>query len=453
VATEQGPSSLAFKFLAAGAYIAVLFLVVRPLLAPLGRAYEREGRVTPGLFAIVLIFLFASAYTAHQIGINVIVGGFLAGAVLPARKGLYRELAGRLSDFTAVILLPIFLAFSGLNTDFTQLSTDHVAGLALFVVAGVAGKWLGSMVFARMAGMTWAEGNVLGILMNCRGLLVLVVALIGFNQGVISAPMQVGGVVMALVTTMMTGPLFDAFAPAAPADGSATPTDPGSTRVLAGLDDLDDAPVIASLAYGLTGDRRPSEVVLARLLQLSPYDELATGLNDDLVEIERSLRAMHVLAGYAPAGVEVVPLAHSTRDLRREVARLARDRSADVVLVADRDATAVAEHLRDDAAPPLVVGVRPGGFEPREGGTVVAVGDRADVRRIATDVATGRGAEVVVLATSAVTTDHLRDTAVVVTGAGDQEALAGVLAFVPSAVCVVHDGADRPVGTAVAEEA
>ncbi len=221
-ATDQGPSSLAVKFAAAGIYIAVLFLVVRPLLAPLGRAYEREGTLTPGLFAAILIVLFASSYAAHQIGINVIVGGFLAGAVLPARKALYREMAARLSDFTAVILLPVFLAFSGLNTDFTKLRLAHLPGLLLFVAAGVIAKWLGSAVFARAAGMSWSEGNILGILMNCRGLLVLVVALIGFNQGVLSAPMQVGGVVMALVTTMMTGPLFDAFASRAPTPAAET---------------------------------------------------------------------------------------------------------------------------------------------------------------------------------------------------------------------------------------
>ncbi len=68
-----------------------------------------------------MVFTFASAYAANQIGINVIVGAFLAGAVLPARQGLFREMSRRLADVTAVILLPIFLAFSGLNTDFTKL--------------------------------------------------------------------------------------------------------------------------------------------------------------------------------------------------------------------------------------------------------------------------------------------------------------------------------------------
>jgi Kef-type K+ transport system membrane component KefB len=216
-ATDQSPSSMGVKFAAAAAYLAAMFLVVRPALAPLGRSYERAGQLRPGVFATVIVMLFASSYAAHQIGINVIVGGFVAGAVLPARKALFRDMASRLSDLTAVILLPIFLAFSGLNTDFTTLGLTHIPGIALFLLAGIVGKWLGGALSARAGGLSWGEGNLLGILMNCRGLLVLVVALIALNEGVISQPMQAGGVVMALVTTMMTGPLFDRFAPPAAA--------------------------------------------------------------------------------------------------------------------------------------------------------------------------------------------------------------------------------------------
>lgn len=447
VATEQGPSSMAVKFAAAGIYIAVLFLGVRPLLAPLGRAYEREGKLSPGLFAVILIILFTSAYAAHQIGINVIVGGFLAGAVLPARKGLYREMAGRLTDFTAVILLPIFLAFSGLNTDFTKLRLSHLTGILLFVAAGVIGKWLGSAIFARAAGMTWSEGNILGILMNCRGLLVLVVALIGFNQGVLSAPMQVGGVVMALVTTMMTGPLFDAFASRVPTPAAETsaPTAPGSVRVLAGLGHIDDAPAIASLAFDLTGERRPSEVVLARLLELSPYDEIGSGIGDDLLEIEQALRAMKVLGGYAPQGVDVVALAHSAVDVRSELARLAIDRSADVVLVGEDEAAEVAERIRADGAPPTtVVGVRAVGFETHEGGAVVAIGTSPAVAEVAANLARGRGSEVQqVDSRDAPDRAALRNAGVIVFDGANQSRLGDALRLVPVPQCVVHQTTER----------
>lgn len=218
----------------AAAYLVVMAVVVRPLLMPLGKRYEQRVRklggpvdeagwsdrdefapagvgwaLTHHMFAIIIVLVLLSGLAAHVLGINVIVGGFVAGAILPARKGLIRDMTTELFDLTAIVLLPIFLAFSGLNTDFTQLSVASLAGIALFLLAGVVGKWGGGAVFARLGGLSWAEGNVLGILMNCRGLLVLVVALIGVQQEVITPAMQLGGVLMALVTTIMTGPLFD----------------------------------------------------------------------------------------------------------------------------------------------------------------------------------------------------------------------------------------------------
>ncbi len=337
VATDQGPSSLVLKFAIAGMFVAVLFLLVRPALAPLGRAYERHGELTPGIFAVILMLLFASSYIAHQIGINVIVGGFLAGAILPARQRMFRDMAARLADFTGVLLLPIFLAFSGLGSDFTQLALSHLPGIALFLAAGVAGKWLGGAVAARAGGLSWAEGNIIGILMNCRGLLILVVALIAVDQGVISAPLQVGGVLMALVTTMMTGPLFDAFigrvraAPPPEAPLAAAP--PGTLRVLAGLDDLDQAPTVASAAFGVVGEQRPAEVVLCRLIPLSANRELLSGINDDPLEAERSLRSLRILGTLAPAGIDVTPLAFSSVDQTADLLRIATERGCDALVI------------------------------------------------------------------------------------------------------------------------
>lgn len=225
VAQAQDAAELSLKFVITAVFIAVLFLVVRPLLAPLERRFEAAGTVTSTMFAVIVILVVACAYIADRIGINVIVGGFLAGAILPARAGLFRELGARLSDFTAIVLLPIFLAFSGLLTDFTKLGRAHIAGIGIFLVAGIVGKWLGGAAFARAGGLSWAEGNVIGVLMNCRGLLVLVVALIAFQSGIISPALQVGGVLMALITTAMTGPLFDVFSK------RVTPTEPVAAHV------------------------------------------------------------------------------------------------------------------------------------------------------------------------------------------------------------------------------
>jgi len=232
VARDASTGSLAMRFLGTGAYVAVMLLVVKPALRPLGRAYERRGSLSPEMFAGMLIVAFGSAFVADRIGINVIVGAFLGGIIIPApRRAFFHEASKRLTEVTTVALLPVFLAFSGLNTDFTKLGVSFVGGISLFLLAGVAGKWIGGAVGARLAGMTWTEANVLGILMNCRGLLVLVAALLALNSGVITGPLQVGAVLMGLITTAMTGPLVDSFLPRHLGTDTSSAQHPGRSEI------------------------------------------------------------------------------------------------------------------------------------------------------------------------------------------------------------------------------
>ncbi len=200
-------------FLGTAVYLAVMFGPVQMALRPLGERVRKAGAVHSPEFAIVAIVMFGSAFVADRIGINVIVGGFVAGAVMPERVLMFHEMNSKLAELTGTVLLPIFLAFSGLRTDFTTLGWAWLPGLILFVVAGIVAKWGAGAVSARLGGLSWAEGNVLGVLMNCRGLLVLVVALAAADAKIITPQMQLGGVMMALVTTAMTGPLFDRFLP------------------------------------------------------------------------------------------------------------------------------------------------------------------------------------------------------------------------------------------------
>ncbi|MEZ5266895.1 MAG: cation:proton antiporter [Acidimicrobiales bacterium] len=222
VAAEASAGGQVLRFVGAALFLAAMFVVVRPALARLVGALGGTDRLNGTVFAVCVATVIASGYAADRIGINVIVGGFVAGVIMPGRAQLEPQLATRLQELTITILLPVFLAFSGLQTDFTKLSTEVVVGLAAFIVVGVVSKWGAGLLFARLGGLSWAEGNVIGILMNCRGLLVLVVALLAVNQGVISAPMQVGAVLMALITTAMTGPLIDRYTAAVPA-GSEVP--------------------------------------------------------------------------------------------------------------------------------------------------------------------------------------------------------------------------------------
>ncbi|MHB8341669.1 MAG: cation:proton antiporter [Mycobacteriales bacterium] len=339
VATHQGSGKILAKFGYAALLIVVLFGLVRPALRPLGRSYESAGRLTPGTFGVLLIVLFASAFAAHVIGVNVIVGGFLAGAVMPARKSLLRDMSARMAEFTGVLLLPIFLAFSGLNTDFTKLSIAAVPGILIFIVAGILGKWLGAAVFARAAGLPWAEGNVLGVLMNCRGLLVLVVALSAFNSGFITAALQVGGVLMALVTTIMTAPLFDAFIgrvkapPGELPESLLAPAAAGIYRVLAVADELDEAGSVCHAAMAAVGDRPRAEVDLCRPFAPPVTLETASGLGAQQQERDRSLRQLKVLSAFAGPGVNVEAFAFPSQDLAQDLLRIAHFGRFDAAVV------------------------------------------------------------------------------------------------------------------------
>ncbi|HEX6402869.1 MAG TPA: cation:proton antiporter [Pseudonocardiaceae bacterium] len=202
---------------AALGYLGLMLLVVRPLLAKIAARPTRGPAGGVGLLVWVLVLLLASGLAAQLAGLTVIVGGFMAGLVLPVQAAVHCALEQRLGELTRSVLLPIFLASSGLQTDLTAVPVAAYGGLALLLAAGLVSKWGGGAVLARLSGLSWAESNVLGILMNCPGVIVLVVALVGLQNGVITSALQAGVVLVALIATAMTGPLLDVYLPRLPA--------------------------------------------------------------------------------------------------------------------------------------------------------------------------------------------------------------------------------------------
>jgi Kef-type K+ transport system membrane component KefB len=194
-------------------YLQLMLLMVRPLLTKMA-SRPAPPRHDPGggsQFVGVLVLLLASGLAAHLAGLTVIVGGFLAGLILPAHTAVRCALEQRLGELTRSVLLPIFLAFSGLQTDLTALPVTAYGALALLLACAMVSKWGGGAVLARASGLSWPESNVLGILMNCPGVIVLVVALAGVQNGLITPAMQAGVVLVALIATAMTGPLLTVF--------------------------------------------------------------------------------------------------------------------------------------------------------------------------------------------------------------------------------------------------
>jgi K+:H+ antiporter len=189
-------------------FVAVMVWGVRPLLV---RWFDTEDAViTPGVIASVLIFITAAALATQMIGIHALFGAFLAGAIMPRSEAFRENLTVRLENFSAVFLLPLFFAVSGLRTQIGLLN-DVTSWLICggIIVVATAGKLGGSMLAARLAGTGWNEAFSLGALMNTRGLVELIALNIGYDLGILSPRIFSMLVLMALVTTFMTGPLLN----------------------------------------------------------------------------------------------------------------------------------------------------------------------------------------------------------------------------------------------------
>jgi len=191
------------------AFISIMIFFSKPVLARLVKLTTDDERHRRGLVALILVFVFASALITEVIGIHALFGAFLAGVVMPATAGVRSMLKAKLETLSLVVLLPLFFAFTGLRMQITMLN-DWQSWLlcGLVIVIAIAGKLGGSMFMARWTGMGWRDSFSLGVLMNTRGLVELIVLSIGYDLGILSARTFAMLVLMALVTTFMTGPLL-----------------------------------------------------------------------------------------------------------------------------------------------------------------------------------------------------------------------------------------------------
>jgi Kef-type K+ transport system membrane component KefB len=214
------------------AFVGVAIGIVRPRLAGLAGRMRREGSLTQDVLATVLVLVLACAVITEWLGIHALFGAFLAGALLPKDEDFVAALMGKLQDLTVVLLLPLFFAFTGLRTSLGLVSGIELWGWTLAVLfVAVAGKIGGTMAAARVTGSDWREAGALGVLMNTRGLMELVILNVGLDLGVINYTVFSMMVIMAVTTTFMTSPLLDRLVPASPTPAPPTaPRDRSSDR-------------------------------------------------------------------------------------------------------------------------------------------------------------------------------------------------------------------------------
>lgn len=203
-------TSSIYVILMAAAYVMLMLKVVKPFLKRVGDLHTSRENLSKPIVAIFFLTLIISSYVTEVIGIHALFGAFMAGAIMPENTKFRNLFIEKIDDVSQVLLLPLFFVFTGLRTQIGLLDDPalwNVTGLIILVA--VAGKFFGSMIAAKFVGESWKDSLTIGALMNTRGLMELVVLNIGYDLGVLTPEIFAMMVIMALVTTFMTGPALD----------------------------------------------------------------------------------------------------------------------------------------------------------------------------------------------------------------------------------------------------
>lgn len=206
----DGPQ-VAVLAIGGGLAFALFMVLLAPRLLRGLSARAEQGGLDESLLALVLVLFLLSAWAMDAVGIHAVFGGFLLGTAMPRGK-LAAAIREKLEPVTVVLLLPFFFTYSGLHTELTLLADPALLAVAaLILVLSIAAKGGACYLAARLSGQDHATASGIGALMNARGLMELIVINIGLQRGIITPALFAMMVVMAIVTTLMASPLFEAL--------------------------------------------------------------------------------------------------------------------------------------------------------------------------------------------------------------------------------------------------
>jgi Kef-type K+ transport system membrane component KefB len=368
------------------AYVAVMFLVVKPALERVARRYRRVGYLTPNIFAIVIIGFLLSSFATERIGIHQIFGAFLFGVVMPRKDTaqFFHDIVERLEQVSVLLLLPLFFIVTGFSVDLRHLGTDALTQLPLILVVAIAGKLIGATVAARVQGLPTQKAAALGVLMNTRGLTELIILNVGLSFKVLDTRLFSMLVVMAIVTTIMTEPLLRLVYPDKALNHDIAEAERASLgvvdayRILAMVGGDGDDDELVDTATDVIGDQSPRELVLTNFSQVRPGLEVGTGLAGELGQMAAVMERLNVLARRAQQrDVQSALRSQFSGDIGADLVAQASAVAADVVMMvapAEDGAGVVGRLLQESPAAVILLVHPPVPFvSPAPPGPVVAV--------------------------------------------------------------------------------
>ncbi len=356
-------SSPQWRIVLAIPYAAAMFLIVRPLLRRLAGAYRQAGRLTPNILATVLAGLLLSSCATNWMGLHFIFGAFLFGIVMPreAVLGLREDILARLEQISVLVLLPLYFVVSGLSINLSTIGHSGLEELGAILVVAIAGKLAGAYGGAQLAGIHGRNAGVMATLMNTRGLTELVILGVGLQLHILNNSLYSLMVVMALVTTAMSGPLLKLIYPdrvmehdIAAADRRQFADGP-SHRILVVVDQPETAGPLLDIGADLAATRPGSELALVHLTSLRPESRsgVGTGFGAELAQMTVVMGQLHDLAERASArGAPALVFSRFSDDVPGELPGYVAAAEPDTVVFGSGDVAD--EALRADETTRLV---------------------------------------------------------------------------------------------------
>jgi Kef-type K+ transport system membrane component KefB len=315
----------------AALYVIAMIGVVRPFLSRIGNLYQTKEQLNKPIVAIFFITLILSAYCTEVIGIHALFGAFMAGAIMPENTKFRTIFIEKVEDLSLILLLPLFFVFTGLRTEIGLLNEPHLWYITGMIVAvAVIGKFLGSAIAARFVGQHWKDSLIIGALMNTRGLMELVVLNIGYDLGVLTPEIFSMMVIMALVTTFMTGPLLDFIEWLFKKEHDSKESEQeliGSYRILVSFDTGENGRSLLRLANSFV--RKQVGTTSVTTMHLAPTNELHTY---DLEDNEKEM-FLPVIEESKELNQPITTLFKASNDIESEISETANKGEYDLLLV------------------------------------------------------------------------------------------------------------------------
>ncbi len=312
-------------------YVVVMLKMVGPFLKRVGDLYPTQEKLSKPVVAIFFISLLMSSYATEVIGIHALFGAFMAGAIMPNNMRFRTIFIEKVEDVSVVLLLPLFFVFTGLRTQIGLLNDPYLWQVTgLIILVAVIGKFVGSALAARFVGQNWKDSLTIGALMNTRGLMELVVLNIGFDLGVLTPEIFAMMVIMALVTTFMTGPALDLIDRIFKSDTPIIPnevTDNTKYRILISFGDSQNGKALLRLAHFFT--RKQENNALVTAMHLSLTNELN---QFNIAEYEqKSFRPL--LEESKSLNQKITTLFKASNDIDTDIAKVANQGEFDLLLI------------------------------------------------------------------------------------------------------------------------